>query len=138
VLDVEKSAGLQEHVSQAGFEGEPGRRIGSAVAGEHFHDRLGAQYAAAGRFAERPLHLGARERRKVCNRRIDPRGGAAEQTRILVVKSVNNFVSGFSGVARTALYVAGPGALDMSFASYAYTKLQRPIWPLDAEAFAAP
>jgi microcystin degradation protein MlrC len=52
--------------------------------------------------------------------------------KIVVVKSTNHFVAEYSRIAADVLYMDGPGALPRNFNLVPYTKIRRPIWPLDA------
>jgi microcystin degradation protein MlrC len=56
--------------------------------------------------------------------------------RYVVVKSMNHFRAGFDPIAKAILYVAAPGAIDFDYTRIAYTRLRRPIYPLDADAWA--
>ncbi|HEY7548898.1 MAG TPA: M81 family metallopeptidase [Hyphomicrobiaceae bacterium] len=56
--------------------------------------------------------------------------------RYVVVKSMNHFRAGFEPIAKAILYVAAPGAIDFDYTRIAYTRLRRPIYPLDADAWA--
>jgi microcystin degradation protein MlrC len=60
---------------------------------------------------------------------IDPRA-----RKILVVKSTNHFMAAFGPIARKVIYVDSDGPLARRYAKLPYTKIRRPIWPLDAEA----
>ncbi len=51
--------------------------------------------------------------------------------KLVVVKSMQHFHAGFAPIARAILWVNGPGALSQDFASLPYTRVRRPIWPLD-------
>lgn len=51
--------------------------------------------------------------------------------RVVVVKSSYHFLAGFSEQAVDILYVDSPGTLNSDVSKRAYTRLQRPIWPLD-------
>ena len=53
---------------------------------------------------------------------------------ILVVKSFNHFRVEFEKIAKEIWYVAAPGALEQDFRKIPYTKLKRPLWPLNANA----
>jgi microcystin degradation protein MlrC len=55
--------------------------------------------------------------------------------KIVVVKSMQHFHAGFSGVATAIFYATGPGALGRD--DTRYTKLTRPLWPLAVDPFAA-
>ncbi len=52
--------------------------------------------------------------------------------RIIVVKSTNHFHGAFGPIAKQVLYSDGPGALPRDFGKVPYTRVKRPIWPLDA------
>ena len=56
--------------------------------------------------------------------------------KILVVKSMQHFHAGFAPIASEILYVAAPGTLPWDFRTIPYTKVARPVWPLDADPFA--
>ena len=58
---------------------------------------------------------------------VDPR-----RRKIVVVKSTNHFFAEYSKIATDVLYMDGPGALPRNFHLVPYTKVKRPIWPLDA------
>jgi len=58
---------------------------------------------------------------------IDPK-----KRKIVVVKSTNHFFAEYSKIAHDVLYMDGPGALPRNFHLVPYTKVKRPIWPLDA------
>jgi microcystin degradation protein MlrC len=53
--------------------------------------------------------------------------------KILVVKSTNHFMAAFGPIAKRVLYVDSDAPLARDYRRIAYTKVQRPIWPLDAE-----
>jgi microcystin degradation protein MlrC len=56
-------------------------------------------------------------------------------TRYVVVKSMNHFRAGFAPMAWEILYVAAPGAIDLDYRRIPYTRLKRPIYPLDEGAW---
>jgi microcystin degradation protein MlrC len=60
---------------------------------------------------------------------IDP-----AQRKILVVKSNQHFYASFSKIASHVIYAEGDGPLPRDFRKLPWRKVQRPIWPLDAEA----
>ncbi len=60
---------------------------------------------------------------------IDP-----AQKKIVVVKSTNHFMAAFGPIAKKVIYVDSDGPLKRDPAKIAYTKVERPIWPLDADA----
>jgi microcystin degradation protein MlrC len=55
--------------------------------------------------------------------------------RYVVVKSMNHFRAGFEPIAKAILYVAAPGAIDFDYRRIPYTRLRRPIYPLDEGAW---
>jgi microcystin degradation protein MlrC len=55
---------------------------------------------------------------------------------LVVVKSMNHFRAGFAPVARGIVYAASPGAVDFNYKRLPYTKVRRPIWPLDENPWA--
>ena len=57
-------------------------------------------------------------------------------SRYVVVKSMNHFRAGFEPIAKAILYVAAPGAIDFDYRRIPYRNLRRPIYPLDANAWA--
>jgi microcystin degradation protein MlrC len=59
---------------------------------------------------------------------IDP-----AKRKILVVKSNQHFYAAFSQIAAHIIYAEGDGPLPRHYAKLPWTKVQRPIWPLDAE-----
>ena len=60
---------------------------------------------------------------------IDP-----TQKKIVVVKSTNHFMAAFGPIAKKVIYVDSNGPLKRDPAKIAYTKIERPIWPIDADA----
>jgi microcystin degradation protein MlrC len=59
---------------------------------------------------------------------IDPR-----TRRIVVVKSTNHFMAAFGPIAKRVIYVDSDAPLARDYRKITYTKVQRPIWPLDEE-----
>ena len=55
------------------------------------------------------------------------------ERKLLVVKSTNHFHAAFGPIAETVLYVDSDGPLPRDYTRIPYTRVQRPIWPLDAE-----
>jgi microcystin degradation protein MlrC len=51
--------------------------------------------------------------------------------RIVVVKSTNHFYAGFAPLAAEVLYVDSDGPIPRDMRRIPYTRLKRPIWPLD-------
>ena len=54
-----------------------------------------------------------------------------DDKKLLVVKSAQHFHAGFAPIAKDVLWLDGPGALTQDFARLPYTRVRRPIWPLD-------
>jgi len=50
---------------------------------------------------------------------------------LVVVKAMNHFRDGFAPIARGIVYAASPGCIDVNYRRLPYTKVRRPIWPLD-------
>jgi microcystin degradation protein MlrC len=59
---------------------------------------------------------------------IDPRA-----KRIVVVKSTNHFMAAFGPIAKRVIYVESDAPLSRDYRKIPYTRVNRPIWPLDAE-----
>ena len=59
---------------------------------------------------------------------IDPRA-----KRLVVVKSTNHFMAAFGPIAKTVLYVDSDAPLSRDYRKVPYSKVRRPIWPLDEE-----
>jgi microcystin degradation protein MlrC len=59
---------------------------------------------------------------------IDP-----TKRKILVVKSNQHFYASFSKIAADVLYAESDGPLPRDYRKLPWKKIQRPIWPLDAE-----
>ena len=57
---------------------------------------------------------------------IDP-----AQKRIVVVKSANHFRDAFGPIAEEVLYADGNGNVPINCRSHPFTKVLRPLWPLD-------
>ena len=55
--------------------------------------------------------------------------------KILVVKSMQHFHAAYAPVAAEIIYVSAPGTLSFDFARLPYTKLSRPLWPVDPDPF---
>jgi microcystin degradation protein MlrC len=56
--------------------------------------------------------------------------------RCVVVKSMNHFRAGFEPIAKAIVCAAVPGAIDFDYRRIPYRRLRRPIYPLDADAWA--
>jgi microcystin degradation protein MlrC len=59
---------------------------------------------------------------------IDPRA-----RKLVVVKSTNHFMAAFGPIAKKVIYIDSDGPLARDHRKIPYTKVQRPIWPLDAQ-----
>jgi len=59
---------------------------------------------------------------------IDPR-----QKRLVVVKSTNHFMAAFGPIAKRVIYVDADGPLSRDYTRMPFRKVNRPIWPLDAD-----
>lgn len=51
--------------------------------------------------------------------------------KLVVVKSTNHFMAAFGPIAKKVLYVDSDAPLSRDYRRIAYTRVQRPIWPLD-------
>ena len=60
---------------------------------------------------------------------IDPK-----KKKIVVVKSTNHFMAAYGPIAKKVIYVDSSGPLKRDPAKVPYTKVERPIWPLDPDA----
>jgi microcystin degradation protein MlrC len=75
----------------------------------------------------------------VCEHRVQPydaavfRSQGIEPTtkKILVVKSMVHFRSGFGPIAKRIIEVDTPGLTSMDLTRFPFTRLNRPLWPLD-------
>jgi len=52
-----------------------------------------------------------------------------ENARLIVLKSTHHFWAGFSAIAKHAIYVSPPGALQLDFKNIAYRKRDPNYWP---------
>ena len=57
---------------------------------------------------------------------IDP-----TKKKLVVVKSTNHFMAAFGPIAKKVLYVDSDAPLSRDYRKVSYTRVQRPIWPLD-------
>ncbi len=55
------------------------------------------------------------------------------QRKIVAVKSTNHFMAAYGPIAAKVIYVESDGPLARNHRNLPYTKIRRPIWPLDAE-----
>ena len=57
---------------------------------------------------------------------IDP-----SRKKIVLVKSTNHFMAAFGPIAKRVIYIDSDGPLCRDYRKIPYTKVRRPIWPLD-------
>jgi microcystin degradation protein MlrC len=57
---------------------------------------------------------------------IDPRS-----KKLVVVKSTNHFMAAFGPIAKKVIYVETDGPLSRDYRKVPYTRINRPIWPID-------
>jgi microcystin degradation protein MlrC len=55
------------------------------------------------------------------------------ERKLLLVKSTNHFMAAFGPIAAKVIYVDSDGPLNRDYRKIPYTRVTRPIWPLDAE-----
>jgi microcystin degradation protein MlrC len=60
---------------------------------------------------------------------IDPK-----QRKIVVVKSTNHFMAAYGPIAKKVIYIESSGPLRRDHTKVPYTKVERPMWPLDRDA----
>jgi microcystin degradation protein MlrC len=53
------------------------------------------------------------------------------QRKLVVVKSTNHFMAAFGPIAKKVIYVDSDGPLSRDYRRIPYTRVQRPLWPLD-------
>jgi microcystin degradation protein MlrC len=53
--------------------------------------------------------------------------------KLLLVKSTNHFMAAFGPIAKKVIYIDADGPLKRDYSKIPYTKIARPIWPLDQE-----
>ena len=53
------------------------------------------------------------------------------ERKLVVVKSTNHFMAAFGPIAQKVIYVDSDGPLSRDYRKIGYTKVLRPIWPLD-------
>ena len=58
-----------------------------------------------------------------------------ETKRLIVVKSTNHFHAAFAPLAKEVLYVDADGPIPRDPRRVPYTRVKRPIWPLDESPF---
>ncbi|MFI5013244.1 MAG: M81 family metallopeptidase [Hyphomicrobiales bacterium] len=55
------------------------------------------------------------------------------EKKLIVVKSTNHFMAAFGPIAKKVIYIDSDGPLSRDYRKIPYTRVARPIWPLDAE-----
>ncbi len=53
------------------------------------------------------------------------------ERRLVVVKSTNHFMAAYGPIAKTVIYVDADGPITRDHRRIPYTKVERPVWPLD-------
>jgi microcystin degradation protein MlrC len=59
---------------------------------------------------------------------IDPRA-----KKLVLVKSTNHFMAAFGPIADRVMYLDSDGPIPRDYRKVPYTRVNRPIWPLDQE-----
>jgi len=55
------------------------------------------------------------------------------EQKLLVVKSTNHFMGAYGPIAKKVIYVDADGPLSRDYTKIPYTRVNRPIWPLDRD-----
>jgi microcystin degradation protein MlrC len=55
------------------------------------------------------------------------------ERKLVVVKSTNHFMAAFGPIAKKVIYIDSDGPLSRDHRRIPYTKVERPVWPLDAQ-----
>lgn len=55
------------------------------------------------------------------------------ERKLVVVKSTNHFMAAFGPIAKKVIYIDSDGPIPRDYRRIPYRKVNRPIWPLDAE-----
>ena len=55
------------------------------------------------------------------------------ERKLVVVKSTNHFMAAFGPIAQKVIYVDSDGPLSRDYRNIPYDRIDRPIWPLDAQ-----
>ena len=53
------------------------------------------------------------------------------ERKLVVVKSTNHFMAAFGPIAKKVIYIDSDGPIPRDYRKIFYTRVQRPIWPLD-------
>ena len=59
-------------------------------------------------------------------------GVDVSEKKLLVVKSMQHFYGSYALISEKIIYTASPGCLIWDFTKFPYTKVARPVWPLDS------
>ncbi len=54
--------------------------------------------------------------------------------KFVAIKSSAHFRAGFEPIAHKIIRVDTPGLVSVDLATFGYQRLERPVWPLDADA----
>lgn len=55
------------------------------------------------------------------------------EKKLVIVKSTNHFMAAYGPIAKKVLYIDADGPIPRDYRKIPYTRINRPIWPLDAE-----
>jgi microcystin degradation protein MlrC len=55
------------------------------------------------------------------------------ERKLVVVKSTNHFMAAFGPIAGQVLYIDADGPIPRDYRKIPYTRITRPIWPLDQQ-----
>ena len=55
------------------------------------------------------------------------------ERKLVVVKSTNHFMAAYGPIAAKVIYVDADGPMIRDYRRIPYTKVRRPVWPLDEE-----
>jgi microcystin degradation protein MlrC len=105
----------------------PGEKIDAPVRGHHRNRDL--HVLADG---DLPRRL---QRDRVPQAGLAPRRSCRRliERKIVAVKSTNHFRAAFGPIAKKVIYIDSDGPLSRDYRKIPYTRVQRPIWPLDPE-----
>jgi microcystin degradation protein MlrC len=56
------------------------------------------------------------------------------EKKLVVVKSTNHFMAAYGPIAKKVIYIDADGPIPRDYRKIPYTRINRPIWPLDADA----
>ena len=58
-------------------------------------------------------------------------GIGPHRKKLIIVKSTNHFMAAFGPIAKKVIYIDSDGPLSRDYSKIPYTRVARPIWPLD-------